>query len=231
MPAASDEKRCTYVYRDTPKAREAGKVGQRCGAPKVNGTDRCKFHGGSSPGRIQNAQRARILAEVEAEVPGFTDMWPETHHLLDPFSMMLWEIRRSGARIEWFDRKLSELEDEKAIWWGKSKEERIGASEFTGVNKTYEAREHVLVKMQNEERERFKKLRDSWQNDRFEAARVAGMGAFGAAARQMIAMLCAEFGIDLSNPEVQARVQHALEGLPDPVPLLSSPKSLDKAPR
>lgn len=210
--------KCTHVYRDTPKAREKGKVGQRCGKWQVNGTPYCEFHGGNNSRTIEKAQRIRFEEQIQREAPSFTGMWADDHPLLDPFSILLWEIRRSGARIEWFDAKIAAFEEEKAIWWDISKKEEIGAAEFTGTNKTYEARENVLVKMQNEERKRLVDLRKQWQDDRFEAARVAGMGAFGTASRAMIRALFEEFEIDLMDPAVQERVQHALEGLPDPIP-------------
>ena len=210
--------KCTHIYRDSPKAREKDRVGQRCGKWQVNGTPFCEFHGGNNSRTIEKAQREKFEDEIRREAPGFTDMWAEDHALLDPFSILLWEIRRSGARIEWFDAKIRAFQEEKSIWWGISKREEIGATEFAGTNRTYEARENVLVKMQNEERKRLSDLRNQWQNDRFEAARVAGMGAFGAASRAMIRALFEEFEIDLMDPEIQLRVQHALEGLPDPVP-------------
>lgn len=221
--------RCTHTYRDTPKARAANKVGAQCGAAQVNDTPFCKFHGGASQQTIEKAQRERFEDEIRAELPKFTDMWPEDHAMLDPFSILLWDIRRSGARIEWFDTKIDELEEEKSIWWGKTKEEVIGAAEFTGTNKTYEARENVLVKMQDAERKTLRELRAQWQNDRFEAARVAGMGAFGSAARAMLRAICDEFEIDLTSEDVQHRVQHALGGLPDPIPAITAQGDVEVA--
>lgn len=223
--------KCVHIYADAPKARAKGRVGQRCKKWQVNGTPYCEFHGGNNHRTIEKAQRERFQAEIEQQVPSFTDMWPEDHDLLDPFSILLWEIRRSGSRIEWFDTKISELENEKSIWWGISKQEVIGAAEFAGTNKTYEARENVLVKMQNEERKRLTDLRNQWQNDRFEAARVAGMGAFSSAARQMIAAIAEEFDIDLGDPEVQSRVQWALEALNDPLPALKAPDHKERTPK
>lgn len=223
--------RCAHVYRDTPKAREKGKVGQQCGKFAINETAFCKFHGGASGQVIEKAHRRRFEEEIRRELPGFTDMWAEDHPLLDPFSMLIWEIRRSGARIEWFDHKIASLDEEKSIWWGISKEEEIGAAEFAGTNRTYEARENVLVKMQNEERKRFVDLRKQWQDDRFEGARIAGMGAFGSAARAMIQALAAEFEIDLLDPETQDRVQRALGRLDDPLPALKAPDHMERNPR
>lgn len=220
------ENQCTHVYRDTPKARARGKVGQQCGQVRVNETPFCKFHGGNNQGTIDKSRRARVEAEIKAD-PSFTDLWQVDHPKLDPFTLLLWEIRRSGARIEWFDRQIDALKDERSIWFGMVKREKIGASEWTGTNRTFEARENVLVKMQNEERERLKKLRDEWQNNKFEAARIAGMGAFRTAMTAALRAFAEEFGIDLEDPEVQARLRGALEGLPVPVAALEPAQYAD----
>jgi hypothetical protein len=211
-----DENRCVHVYRDTPKAREKGKVGQRCGMARVNETPYCKFHGGATMSTVDKYRRERVEAEIRQD-PSFTELWPEDHPSLDPFSLLLWEIRRSGQRIEWFDRRLSELGKDRDIWWGVTKKEEVGAAEYTGVNKTFEARENVLVKMQNEERERLVKLRNEWQNNKFEAARIAGMGAFRTAMTAALRAVAAEFEIDLEDPAVQARLRVALDDLPVPI--------------
>ena len=216
------ENRCTHVYADTPKARERDKVGVQCGKPRVNETPFCEFHGGNNQVTIDKARRVRVEAEIRTQVAdlSFTDLWPEEHPKLDPFTLLLWEIRRSGQRIEWFDRRISDLTEEKSIWWGITKKEEIGASEWTGTNKTFEARENILVKMQNEERERLKKLRDEWQNNKFEAARIAGMGAFRMAMTGAIRAVALEFDIDLTDPLNQARLRNALGDLPAPIPAL-----------
>lgn len=217
--AASEENRCTHIYADTPKARERGKVGKRCGQRRENDTPFCKFHGGRIPTVVDKYRRLRVQAEIEAD-PGFTDLWSELHPKLDPFTLLLWEIRRSGARIEWFDAQLAKLTEERSIWWGMTKKESIGAAEYTGTNRTYEARENVLVKMQNEERKRLKELRDEWQNNKFEAARIAGMGAFREAMTNAIRAVAAEFELDLEDPATQIRLRRALDALPTPLPQL-----------
>lgn len=227
---------CAHIYRDTPDSREKGRVGRQCGQQGINETPFCKFHGGASEQVIDKYRRERYEAEIAAQaatavrIGGFTDLWPESHEMLDPFSLLLWEIRRSGARIEWFDRKIDEIEEEKSIWWGITKSEVIGASEFAGTNKTYEARENVLVKMQNEERKRLQTLRDEWQNNRFEALKIAGYGAFRASMRQAIQALALEFAIDLSDPETQGRLRAVLEALPEPIVGMDAPevKALNK---
>lgn len=217
--AAQGENRCQHVYRDTPKARERNKVGHQCGGTAINDTPFCKFHGGANASTIDKYRRLRVEAEITSD-PGFTDLWVEDHPRLDPFSLLLWEIRRSGARIEWFDAKIDELAEEKSIWWGMTKKERIGAGEFTGTNRTFEARENVLVKMQNEERERLVKLRNEWQSNKFEANRIAGMGAFRTAMTGALRAFAEAFEIDLSDPDNAARLREALSALPTPIPML-----------
>lgn len=237
--------RCAHIYSDAPGNVEKNRVGKQCGQWAVNETPFCKFHAGNSAQVIDAHRRKRFEEETERAVEAaishlpagsggtFTGLWAEDHDMLDPFSLLLWEIRRSGSRIEWFDSQIDQLSSEKSIWWGLTKQEKIGASEFAGTNKTYEARENVLVKMQNEERKRLQALRDEWQNNRFEAAKIAGYGAFRASTRALIAALVEAFEIDTADPEVQATLRAALESLPDPIPMLDAPdgKVLDKARR
>ena len=247
--------RCAHIYTDAPGNVEKNRVGKQCGQWAVNETPFCKFHAGNSAQVIDAARRKRYEAEIEEQlktavssvdvehaanslnaiehIGGFTELWAEDHAMLDPFSLLLWEIRRSGARIEWFDRRLDEIKDQKDYWWGQTKKEVIGATEFHGTNKTYEAKEHVLIKMQNDERKRLQALRDEWQNNRFEAAKIAGYGAFRASTRAMIAAILQAFALDPADEVVQAKLRAALESLPDPIPVLDAPdgKVLDRAGR
>jgi hypothetical protein len=215
---------CSYHYADTPKNRELGRVGKQCGKPEEMGLDvrtgRCKFHGGRNPALLNKARREAIQSEMTQDLQDgrFTGLWPTDHELLDPFSLLLWEIRRCGWRIEWYDAKIRHLDEEKDIWWGITREEEVGAAEFAGTNRIYEARENVLVKMQNEERKRLFDLTKEWQGQKFEAARIAGMGAFATAARTMVMRLSEELGIDLSDPEVQGIIERVLTSQP-PLPI------------
>lgn len=221
--------RCAHIWADEPKNRERNRVGKQCGSPAVNETPYCKFHGGNTPQVQDKARKERYEAVVRTSVAGFTDLWDEDHAMLDPFSLLLWEIRRSAARIEWFDVQLAALKHEKDLWWGMTKRERIGAAEFAGTNKTYEARENVILKLQNEERQRLFALRKEWQDNRFEAAKIAGYGAFRASARAIVGALIAEFEIDVSDPEIQTRLRAALESLPEPIPMLEAPDHMEVA--
>jgi hypothetical protein len=209
--------RCSYHYADTPKNQDLARVGVQCGATaESNGTHRCKFHGGRNPILVNKARIEAVRREMTADIATgrFTGLWPSDHELLDPFSLLLWEIRRCGWRIEWYDAKIRELQQEKDIWWGITKEEQVGATEFVGTNRTFEARENILVKMQNEERKRLFDLTKEWQGNKFEAARIAGMGAFATATRAMIHALAAELGLDLADPEIQGVIERVLLGQP-----------------
>lgn len=212
-----DENRCTYVFIDSERNRERNRVGKRCSQPRVNGTDRCKYHGGNTPGKIAKDRLARSLE-------AFTALWPEDHPLLDPFSLMLWEIRRCANRIEWLDLQLEQLSEAKDLWWGETKQEDITASEFGGVNRTFEARETVILTLQAKERDRLNRLTKEWQDHRFEALRIAGYGAFGLAMRNAVKALAEEFGLDLRDEEIQERIRRVLAEQPDPLPAVEAPK-------
>jgi hypothetical protein len=171
-----------------------------------------------SPNLVALSRKERIENEMRTNMDRFTDLWPESHELLDPFSLLLWEIRRCAARIEWFDERLREIAEERDLWWGETKREKIGASEFSGTNKTFEARENIILKLQAQERDRLNRLTKEWAEQRFEAARIAGYGAFGTALKRAIAAMASEFDLDLTDKAVQARVRRVLGDLPDPLP-------------
>lgn len=209
-----DENRCTYRYVDSAKNRDLGRVGKQCGkAAEDNGTGRCKFHGGRAPAMVQTARRRAIEREMEAD-PGFNGIWPEDHELLDPFSLLLWEIRRSGHRIAYLDRQMSQLEEERDLWWGQTKREEIGASEFAGVNETFEAREHVYLKRQDIERKRMFDLMKEWQSNKFEATRIMALGEFGQFARLLTTRLVEELGHDLQDQHTQDAIARVLGAMP-----------------
>jgi hypothetical protein len=209
--------RCNYHYADNEKNREKNRVGEQCGlGEEVNGFGRCKFHGGRNPAFIAKMRREQVQRDMDADVAEgrFTAIWPSDHELLDPFSLLLWEIRRSGARIEWLDGAIRRLDAEKEIWWGITKEEHVGAAEFAGTNKTYEARENILIKMQNDERKRLFDLTKEWQGQKFEAAKIASMGAFAISTRAMIHALAEALGADLTDEGTQDIVQRVLTSQP-----------------
>lgn len=216
-PVGERTTKCTYIYVDSPRNQERGRVGHQCGfAPENNGTGRCKYHGGRNPRLVNVARRQIVQSAMDADISEgrFTGLWPTDHELLDPYSLMLWEIRRSGWRIEWFDVKIREVKEEKDMWWGITKEESVGASEWAGTNRTYEARENILIKMQNEERKRLFDLTKEWNNARFEAARVATMGAFAVAAKDMVRSLLEALGQDLDDEGTQQMVARVLAQQP-----------------
>lgn len=210
----SDEKRCTYHFIDNEKNRGLGRVGERCGRPaEPNGTGRCKFHGGKAPAMIDKVRQAEFEAEIRRD-RRFTDLVPADDARLDPFSLLLWEIRRSLGRIDYLDDKINELAEEKSLWWGMTKQEEISASEFAGTNRTYEARENILVKMQNDERKRLFDMEKEWQSNKFEATKIMAMGEFGTYARLLVTRLVQELGHDLTDQDTQEAIARVLGAMP-----------------
>jgi hypothetical protein len=203
----------------TPKTRctaHARSSEERCRKAALPNQTVCELHGGKSPAALE----AALVRSVKTEMQKFVELAPADDWRLDPFNLLVWEVRRTIARIDWYDERLADLRSEKDLIWGLSKKERISATEFAGTNRTYEARENKFHELQRIERARLERLMAFWQNSKFEAIRVASLGGFQKSMRQMVLAVMQEFEIDAMDPEVQKRVQKALEGVPDPIPAM-----------
>lgn len=196
---------CKYVYT-LPSRDGSIQPGDRCPRASTRATDMCRRH------NDQERRRAKAILERGASVRlrEFTELEPADSPLLDPFSLLVWETRRTLARIKWYDTQLMELKDERALWWGKVKEERVNATEFAGTNKTYEARQHELLNMQDRERKRLQDIFTFWTNAKLEAARIATVGVFKTETNKIIRAILSEFAIDTSDPAIRDRVANVL---------------------
>lgn len=148
LPAFQDD---NGVWRCGAK-RKSGKGDGRCHRPVVDPPHRCYAHGGLSP---------RLLAKKEREaVARKAGRILETYGLprtVDPAAALLEEIARTAGHIDWLTQLIRELDPE-ALAWGKSKEENVGASEFTGVNVTETAAISVWLELYHRERAHFVKV-------------------------------------------------------------------------
>lgn len=143
----------------TTPPNPAGHDGRpRCGGPKRQtdgvctqhagwGTDhpgfgRCKLHGGSTPSHSKAA-----LVEMARQAV-------ETYGLprdIDPAQALLEEVARTAGHVAWLGEKIREIEPE-ALVWGRSKAEKITASEYPGTNVTIAAEVNVWLELYRAER-------------------------------------------------------------------------------
>ena len=127
---------------------------------------------------------------------------------LNPITAFEMEFRRTLGRIAWYDEQLALLASEEDLIWGRTKKERIGAGEFTGVNTTYEARVNILEEMQRWERKHLLDLEKVWINAGLEQERLSMLKAYSTRVRTYIERAFEALGLDLSDPRVLDALKH-----------------------
>lgn len=156
--------------------KDANPYKQRCAAKNRDGSPcrnwamrdgmTCRLHGGASP----QARRAAEVRRIERDLRNWGTPIPETHELASPGTGLYHEYRVLIQELEIVRGLIRELGDAQALFWGKSKEEHIGAAEFAGINETFEARESAYSLVEGKLVERLVKVEQAMSNDHFRAA-------------------------------------------------------------
>lgn len=140
--------------------------GRKCGQLATPGWTTCVTHksqgvASGEPTKGEKAAERKRLA-AEAKMAAFIRPIPATDPDANPLIAFSTEFRRVLARIRWYDEKLAEIRDERDLIWGLSKEEKINAAEYTGTNRTLEAKEHMWLVLQGRERDRLFNMEKLW---------------------------------------------------------------------
>lgn len=133
--------------------------------------------------------------------------------LANPIAAFENEYRRTMGRILWYDEQLKKLTDEQIVW-GRTKVEEIGATEFTGKNTTYEAREHALITQQRKEREHLLALSKVWIGAKLDESKLNIQRAYVRALDSAIVGILTRLGQDIADPAVRQVVRDELLALP-----------------
>jgi hypothetical protein len=179
------------------KATRAGTKGtQRCKKPALVGLEVCERHGGSFPQPQEQSARAVVLTQMQRFVRPFEGD-------LNPFVAFEMEMRRTLGRIAWYDEQLALLKDADDLIWGKTKEEVVTAAEFTGTNRTYEARLHLLEEAQRWERKHFIELERIWLAAGFEREKIDLFKAQETRLLKVVIRAIKELGLDPEDDDVR----------------------------
>lgn len=153
--------------RCTATRRKDGKK-QRCTREAVAGGV-CAQHGGAAPQTVT----AEVVRQVERELDAFIEPIPLTDPRSNPAYALHLAWRKSQAKIAFLERRIAETLDADDLGWGLTKEEHIGAAEFSGVNQTFEARVPVLILLLEKEQRHALALAELMQKREFAAAEAA----------------------------------------------------------
>lgn len=200
------------------KATKASSKGTlRCKKQAMYGLEVCATHGGSLPQAKAQSERAVVLTSMQRFVRPYEGD-------LNPFTAFENEMRRTLGRIAWYDEQLALLKSSDDLIWGLTKEERIHAAEFTGKNKTYEARLHLLEEAQRWERKHFLDLERVWLAAGFEREKIDLFKAQEERLLKVVLKAIAALGLDPEDEDVRGTLSRVfLEGEPDKPDYLALP--------
>ena len=188
-------------------------LGERqCKRSALPGQTTCQSHGGSS----KVAAHSKAVTAMQRFVQPYDGP-------LDPISAFEAEFRRTYGRILWLEDQIGGLEDERDLIWGITKEERVNASEFTGTNRTYEARIHVYEEMLRWERKHLLELEKTYIRANLDERRLGVMRQYIEGTYASVIGLVRSLGHDTADPAVRDKIRrmfevdsHALEAIERP---------------
>lgn len=176
--------------------RSVDGIEQRCKKQALIGLDVCERHGGRFPQSQALSQRSKALSVMQRFVKPYEGV-------LNPINAFEMEFRRTLGRIAWYDEQLSLLSSEEDLIWGLTKQEDIGAGEFTGTNTIYEARANILEEMQRWERKHLLDLEKVWIGAGLERERLDLLRVYANRTFELTKNALEALGIDTDDPKVR----------------------------
>ena len=140
-----------------------------CQLDAVEGLAVCMIHGGGSPQSAQKSEAVKLGRALNAMVTAIPDSDPEAN----PVTALYEAHKRCVARIRWLEARIAETLDADSLEFGLTKVEEVGASEFSGINRTFEARVPILMQLLQREYTLQVKLTETMAKTQFKAAELA----------------------------------------------------------
>lgn len=198
-----DEQRCN-------RTRTIDGKEQRCKNPKMIGLDFCRRHGGQFEGNRRKSEKAKAIRAMQNFVTPIAADDPEAD-VIYSFEM---EYRRTVAKIRFCDEMIGKLTDEKDLVWGKTKKEAKTATEFQGIDITYESRMNTWYEMQMRERKHLLEMQKIWIAAKLDSRRLQISQQYVILLDTAITKSLTRLGLDPTNPEIRQVVREELLALP-----------------
>lgn len=199
-----DKRRCEGRVRTYDEHTGEVLSDRQCKRSARPGNTTCTSHGANSPKATESAKKAQALSAMERFVAPYAGS-------LDPYSAFEAEYRRTYGRIVWLEAQIANLADENDLIWGKTREEHLGATEFSGTNTTYEARIHVWEDMLRWERRHLLDLTKVALKADIEKARLGMMQRAVESTYTATVRLLTDLGLDTADPLVRDKIRRMFD--------------------
>lgn len=187
------------------------KSGNRCGLPARVGLSVCRVHGGNAPLAIAKSERIKI-EKVLTKTMHRLDPIAEDDPEANPMTGFLTRYRLLQARRRYVSEKVKQVydEDEASLTWGTTKQEQIDASEFGGVNTTFEAKLNVYVEWEFRVMKELHEMEKTWIAAKLDVRKLEIEAATVERLDEAIVTMLRLLGKDPHEPEMRQIVREAL---------------------
>lgn len=117
--------------------------GTPCGKPPMAGATRCRLHGGASP----QAQNAALERKAEAVAGRELARLGVARRDIHPAEALIELVQFTAGEVDFWRRKVTEIEDETDLVWGRTSEVEKSTGELPGTDTTREAKPHIAYVM------------------------------------------------------------------------------------
>lgn len=126
--------------------------GQQCRKPAVRGATVCQTHGGGAP-QVKEAAAGRVATEQARQAAVVYGVPVD----IDPAEGLLDEVARTYGHVLYLLERVR-AQDPGSLVWGVTEQSDKHATEFPGVDTTYQAKPNAWLTAYREERAHFVKV-------------------------------------------------------------------------
>jgi len=142
----------------SPCTAHSKQTGAPCKMNAEPGTKVCRYHGGLSP-TLANRRAHAVARQAISDLALDLD---EDDPERDPIEGFMREYRRTIAAIRYWDAEIAQIKSAHDLTFGMTKMEHVTATEFAGVNETYETKLNVAYTSRFLERQHLNDLVKTW---------------------------------------------------------------------
>lgn len=203
-----DDERCVRIVFDRDNDGQKLETKHRCKNPRMVGVTVCNIHGKQKVMRDKSNKAKAVNAMTRFVTPISAD---------DPEADVIYgfevEYRRTVGRIRFCDEQMAKLKP-KDLTFGVTKVEKKSATEFAGVDETYEAAINMWYQMQFAERKHLLDMQKVWIGAKLDSKRLEIQTHYVVMLDAVITKSLKRLGLDSESPEIRQVIREELLALP-----------------